>query len=70
LRRRVRSRAWPELLSAWHTNDDSLREARASFWTSVYLNCLTPHEHAMFRVRRRCAQPSGRLADGSTISLY
>jgi hypothetical protein len=70
LKRRVRPRAWRELLAAWRALDQPLREARASFWTSAYLACLAPHEHTIFSVRRRCAQPSGRLADGSTISLY
>jgi hypothetical protein len=70
LRRRVRPRAWPELLAAWRATDERPREARASLWTSAYLACLAPHENTIFSVRRRCAQPSGRLSDGSTISLY
>ncbi len=70
LKRRARQSAWPELLAAWRALDEPLREARASLWTSAYLACLAPHEHTIFSVRRRCAQPSGRLADGSTISLY
>jgi hypothetical protein len=70
LRRRVRRHAWPELLAAWSATGELPREARASFWTSAYLACLAPHERTIFSVRRRCAQPSGRLSDGSTISLY
>ena len=70
LKRRARPRAWPELLAAWRALDEPLREARASLWTSAYLACLSPHEHTIFSMRRHCAQPSGRLADGSTISLY
>jgi hypothetical protein len=70
LRRRVRRRAWPELLAAWRTTHELPREVRASLWTSTYLACLAPHEHAIFGLRRRCTQPSGRLRDGSAISLY
>jgi hypothetical protein len=70
MRRRVRPRAWPALMAAWRATNDGPREARASLWTSAYLNCLAPHEHTIFSVRRRCAQPSGRLSDGTTISLY
>jgi hypothetical protein len=70
IKRRVRHRAWPELLAAWSASGDSQRESRASIWSSAYLACLAPHEHTIFGVRRRCRQPCARLSDGSTISLY
>jgi hypothetical protein len=70
LRRRVRPRAWSEMLAHWRSTERAPTEARGSLWTSAYLACLAPHEHALFGVRRRCRQPSGRLADGTTISLY
>jgi len=31
---------------------------------------LTPTEQWLFGIRRGAAQPSGRLSDGTTISLY
>jgi hypothetical protein len=70
VKRRVRRRAWPELLATWRALDEPLFDAGASFWTTAYLRCLAPHERTLFNVRRRCSQPSGRLADGTTISLY
>jgi hypothetical protein len=70
LKRRVRRRVWPELLAHWRAMEAPLAEARASLWTSAYLACLAPHERSLFGARRSCRQPSGRLADGTTISLY
>jgi hypothetical protein len=70
LKRRARQRAWPKLLATWRVLDQPLMDAHASVWTSAYLSCLAPHDHTIFGMRRRCAQPSGRLADGSTIALY
>jgi hypothetical protein len=70
LKRRARWRAWPDLLAAWLEHDETLRASGASVWLSAYLNCLAPREHTIFGIRRGCAQPSGRLADGTTVSLY
>ncbi|HEY3395601.1 MAG TPA: hypothetical protein VGK58_23065, partial [Lacipirellulaceae bacterium] len=70
VRRRVRAKAWPTMLAAWRGVEDAIEVARSPLWTSAYLACLAPHERSTFGIRRRKAQPSGRLSDGTTISLY
>jgi hypothetical protein len=70
LTRRGRRAAWPMLLSSWRAASAPLVVPRASMWTSAYLLSRAPWERSLMGMRRRAAQPSGRLADGSTISLY
>ncbi len=70
LKRRVLRRAWPELLAAWHGAEKPVVVARPSLWTTAYLATLAPWERSLFGIRRRASQPSGRLNDGTTISLY
>jgi hypothetical protein len=70
LTRRARRIAWPMLLSSWRAAEASLNVPRLSPWTAAYLVSRAPWERSLLGIRRRAAQPSGRLADGSTISLY
>ena len=70
LRRRALREAWPTLLAAWRAADEPIVVARPSLWTTAYLATLAPCERSLFGIRRRAAQPSGRLVDGTTISLY
>jgi hypothetical protein len=70
LKRRARPRVWPALLSAWREGGEPLLIARPSIWTAAYLARLAPWERSILGIRRRAAQPSGRLPDGTTISLY
>jgi hypothetical protein len=70
LKRRVRSEAWPTMLASWRTAKEPIHFARSSLRTSVYLARLAPFERSVFGIRRRAAQPTGRLRDGTTISLY
>jgi hypothetical protein len=70
VRRRVWRQAWPALLAPWHEADGPVEIARSSPWTSAYLATLAPWERTLLGVRRRAAQPSGLLSDGTTISLY
>jgi hypothetical protein len=70
LRRRVWRTAWPTMLAAWRNEFGPIAIARPSLWTSAYLKSLPPWERTLFGIRRRAAQPSGRLPDGTTISLY
>jgi hypothetical protein len=70
LKRGVRSKAWPTMLAAWRGAEAAIEVARSPLWTSAYLASLAPHERSVFGIRRRKAQPSGRLSDGTTISLY
>jgi hypothetical protein len=70
LRRRALRVAWSMMLASWRAADESWRASRSSLWTTAYLASLTPAEQFMFGIRRRAEQPSGRLPDGTTISLY
>ena len=70
LKRRSHRHAWPALLAAWRAAQEPVMLRRGSVWLSAYLSCLTPFEQSLFGVRRQTAQPCGRLADGTTISLY
>jgi hypothetical protein len=70
LRRRVWREAWPTMLAAWRAAAKPCTIARPSIWTSAYLASLAPWERSLMGIRRRAEQPSGRLSDGTTISLY
>jgi hypothetical protein len=70
LTRRARRVAWPLLLSSWRAVEVPFAMPRLSLWTAAYLVTRSPLERSLLGFRQRAAQPSGRLADGSTISLY
>ncbi len=70
IRRQARHHAWPEILAGWR-GEDALPPMRAPrLWERLYLARLAPYERYVFGARQRASQPSGRLADGTTISLY
>jgi hypothetical protein len=70
LKRRVWRDVWPVMLATWRAADASIAVPRSPLWTSAYLAMLPPWERSLFGIRRCAAQPSGRLSDGTTISLY
>jgi hypothetical protein len=70
VRRRAWRQAWPAILAPWHAAGSAIVVPRMSLRTSAYLAMLPPSERSLFGVKRRAVQPSGRLSDGSTISLY
>jgi hypothetical protein len=70
LRRRVFRQAWPAMFSSWRVAGAPEFVGRSSLWTTAYLATLAPSERRVFGILRRAAQPSGRLRDGTTISLY
>jgi hypothetical protein len=70
LKRRVWRNVWPTLLAMWRASDATIEVPRSSLWTSAYMATLPPWERSLFGIRRRAAQPSGHLSDGTTISLY
>jgi len=70
LQRRAKRIAWPTLLASWRAADAPLIVPRPSLWTTAYLTSLAPWERTLLGIRRRASQPSGRLSDGTTISLY
>jgi len=70
LKRNIVRHAWPKLLATWRAANEPLITPRPSLWTTAYLAALAPWERSLLGIRRRAAQPSGRFADGTTISLY
>lgn len=61
-------RAWNEILAGW---TDALGETPpASFRHWRYLHTRPPERRWLFGREQRFAQPSGRLADGTVLSLY
>jgi hypothetical protein len=70
IRRRVFRAAWGSMMESWRAAREPLVITRPSVWTAAYLTSLAPWERTIFGIRRRAVQPSGRLSDGTTISLY
>jgi hypothetical protein len=70
IKRRIARRAWGELLAPWRDTSEPLCVSRSSLQTILYLASRAPHERSIWGLRRCAKQPSGRFADGTTISLY
>jgi hypothetical protein len=70
LKRRILRHAWPSMLASWHSAGTAIEVPRTTLRTSAYLAMLPPSERSLLGIRRCAAQPSGRLPDGTTISLY
>jgi hypothetical protein len=70
VKRRVWQQAWPAMLAPWRDADSGIEVPRMSLRTSAYLAMLPPSERSLFGIKRCALQPSGRLSDGTTISLY
>jgi hypothetical protein len=70
LRAGARAEAWQTIVSACGRNGPLASTASAPVWERAYLHLLAPHERSIFGLRQRAAQPSGRMRDGTTISLY
>lgn len=63
-------RAWSEILASWSDAATSLAPCRRTLGRELYLRTLLPEERRLFGFEQRRRQPSGRLNDGTTISLY
>ncbi|MGI9429551.1 MAG: hypothetical protein ACR2NM_12890 [Bythopirellula sp.] len=61
---------WSALMSLVVDTDDDLSIPRCPWTLAWQLRRLQPERWAWFSISRRSTQPSGRLRDGSTISLY
>ncbi len=70
LKRRTWRVAWPIILASWREGREPLAIAHPPWSMRAYVTCLAPLERSFFGISRRAKQPSGVLADGSTISLY
>ena len=63
--------AWPQILSTWDGGervDRTLPYGSLARW--MYLRTRRPHQRSLFGIDQRCAQPSARLRDGTTIAFY
>lgn len=70
LKRRAKGTAWSTYFASWRSDLVLPELPRTSIWTAAYLASLTPSERTILGIRRRRLQPSGRLKDGTTVSLY
>lgn len=62
--------AWGEILSPWVASSQSLPITPPPRRRWLYLRSLAPEERLWLGHEQRRAQPAGKLADGTTISLY
>ena len=69
IQRQKRAAAWQKVLSCW-CDGRSLTRAQPSFQRWFLTQRLRPLQWRLFGFARHRTQPSGRLPDGSTISLY
>ena len=70
LRRRVWRTAWPEILSTWNDRERQLVMPRGSLRRWFHLVTRVPHERSIWFIKQSREQPSGRLKDGTLISMY
>ena len=70
LKRAIKRLAWPTMLASWRAGSEPFAITPSSLWTAAYLAGLAPREYSFFGIARRAEQPSGRLRDGTTLSLY
>jgi hypothetical protein len=70
IRLRFWKEAWREILAAWCDAPATAPVARGSLTRWLYLRSRAPEARRVFGVARRALQPSGRLRDGTMISLY
>jgi hypothetical protein len=63
-------RAWSEILSTWRLDSEKNFSPAPSLSRWFYLRSLPPLERTLFGRVQRARQPSGRLADGTTIAFY
>ena len=70
IRKSVAVSAWQEIFAHWPDVEANKKISRPSLWRAAYLQSLPPFERAWLGISRRRDQPSGRLSDGTTISLY
>ncbi len=62
--------AWEAMLGSWRAPDCAPRKVRASLLRYLYLRSRAPQARTLLGIEQQRAQPSGRLADGTTIWLY
>lgn len=62
--------AFEALLGPWRPAERTPTPPRGSLRRFLYLRTRVPESRRMFGVLQQRAQPSGQLADGTTIALY
>jgi hypothetical protein len=70
VRWRYRARAWRELLAHWSDGALHAPVPRRQLRDWLYIQRLVPERSWLFGGERYRAQPAGKLADGTTLSLY
>jgi hypothetical protein len=70
IRQRHLVAAWTRIMGAWSDDPKTRIQVRRSALRWLRLRSLTPQRWWLLGSQRGRPQPAGRLADGSTISLY
>jgi len=70
IKRACRREAWRQILAAWTQHGDLALAARSPLKHTLYLQSRVPAERRLWGLEQRAAQPSGRLSDGTTVSIY
>ena len=70
IRRRSKRAAWRALLGPWNEIRRSDAHVRLTARDRWVLNRLRPERRCLFGFEQTRAQPSGRLEDGSTLSIF
>jgi hypothetical protein len=70
IKHRHRVAAWTRIMGAWSDVAETRIQVRRSAPRWLRLRSLTPQRWSLLGSQRGRPQPAGRLADGSTISLY
>jgi hypothetical protein len=70
IRRAWKHVAWRTMFNPWRHSHDGDAQPSLSWRDRWVLFRLRPEQRWMFGVEQTKAQPSGRLNDGSTLSIY
>ncbi len=70
IRLRWRSAAWSEILAGWSHPRQVPVASRTTLKEAWYLHSRTPQRRRVFGIEQQAAQPSARLADGTTVAIF
>jgi hypothetical protein len=70
IKRACRPEAWRQILAAWTQHGELPLAARGPLKHTLYLQSRVPAERRLWGLEQRAMQPSARLGDGTTVSIY
>ena len=69
IKRGYQPTAWQAILASW-SDAESTARAELSLLSDLHLHSLRPQQRKLFGIAQQRRQPTGKLDDGSWISLY